>query len=331
MKPYHHYLAKLPGFLLLILLMYSCSSDKAGVWKNEKIKSGKRDDFHALNEQAFIDLKANNPKHLQYLLSKELIESHYTNKQVELISNGLKADDYHLLDEYYVRNTWRDNDTIKNISAGINNYNLYYPGMAKEMYMAFFVPKSSPNKYMITLIYGKFDYGWKINQLSIAPYTINSKTAPELFELGKEQYHKHYLVDAVNTMALAVSCARPADIWQYPDDPEMQSFYATVINEANDQYQFPFTLQQVPTQPRIIRIFTQATPEGNFPHIYYLSHIKLKDTAAIKKENTLVQQAIGKAIPGIDKDKPYLFYSIFNQMPNSRVEVDRYEVKDRLR
>lgn len=331
MKPYYAHLLKLSGFLLSVFLLQSCDDETAGSWKNEKIKASKREDFHALNDQAFIDLKANNAKHLHYLMSKELIENNYTLRQVELISNHLKENDYTLLDEYYVVNRWRDNDTITGALKDIKSYNLYYPGTTKEMYIAFFVPKTSPNKYMITMIYGKFDYGWKLGQLDVAPYTINGKTAPELFDLGKEQYDKHYLVDAVNNMALAVSCSRPTDIWQYPDETAMRSFYGKLLNEANDKYNYPIILHQVSTEPRIVRIFTQATPDGTFPHIYYLSKIKLKDTTALKKENTSVKKVIGKLIPGIDKDKKYLFYSIFNKMPNPNEEVDRYEVKDRLR
>jgi hypothetical protein len=311
-------------------MLQSCDSDKAGSWKNDQINASKREDFHQLNDEAFTDLKADNPKHLQHLLSKELIDNHSTNHTVELISNSLKVNSYSLLDEYYVINKWRADDTIETISKGMNSYSLYYPGTAKEMCIAFFVPKFGEDKYLITTIYAKYDYGWKLSKLDLSPYTVNGKTAPELFKLAKEQYDKKYLVDAVNTMAAADKCLRPAEIWQYPVEEDLRTFYGKIINEANKQYQFPFTLKDVPTHPQIFRIFNQSNPEGTFPMIYYLSGINLKDTLALKRENALIKKVIGKAIPGIDKDKKYLLYAAFNTKPAYNKEADRYYITQKL-
>jgi len=318
------------GLLLSLLVLPSCSDPKPGTLKNDQIKAGKREDFHALNEQAFADLKANKPKWLHDLLSKELIESNYTDRAVEHISNSLKVSDYTLLDEYYVVNKWKNADTIMNTNAGIHSYDLYYPGTAREMYMAFFVSKTGDDKSLISLVYCKFDYGWKINAMDVSPYTFNGKTAPELFKLAKEQYDKHYLIDAVNTMASADKCLRPVDMWQYPNENDIRSFYGTIVNEANDKYTFPFTIKQVPTQPRIFRIFNKTIAEGTYPMIYYLTRINLKNTAEVKKENDLVRKAIGQVIPGIDKDKKYILYSAFNKMPSATEEPDSYDVTDKL-
>lgn len=36
-------------------------------------------------------------------------------------------------------------------------------------------------------------------------------------------------------------------------------------------------------------------------------------------------------MPGIDKDKKYVFYAVFNKMPNAYESVDRYEVTDTIK
>jgi hypothetical protein len=36
-------------------------------------------------------------------------------------------------------------------------------------------------------------------------------------------------------------------------------------------------------------------------------------------------------IPGIDKDKKYIFYDAFNEWPRSDRSVDRYDMPDKLR
>ena len=331
MKPVKPNLTLSSRLLLLVLVVFlqSCM-DKAGIWKNEEIKSGKREDFRMLNEQVFKLLKANDPKQLRVFMSKELLENTYMPRLIELISNRLADDNYNMLDEYYVINRYKDYDTIKAVGADKNSYGLYYQGITREMYFSFYTPKRGDNKYVITVAFAKYDYGWKISQLDLAPYTINGKTAPELFKMAKEEYAKNYLIDAVNNMALATSCLKPCDMWQYPDEADISEFYTKIADEANERYKFPFTLTAVPTKPRIIRVYTETVSQGSFPMVYYLSSIKLTDTVALKKENAMIRKTIGTVMPGIDKDNKYIFYSAFNTGRDGRKTADHYEFTDKL-
>jgi len=317
-------------FALLIIISFQSCTENTGSWENGQISAGKREDFHKLNTQAFNYLKANDLISLKDLLSKELIDNTYTEKLVGQISNHLSEDNYSLFDEYYVVNKYKDLDTIPAKGTGINKYSLIYPGTMREMYIAFFMPKAGKSKYLIAITYAKYDYGWKISALDAGPYTINGKTAPELYKLAQEEYNKSYLIDALNNMALSYSCVRPTDIWIYPQEAELHDFYVKLINDANDKYKFPFIINEVPTKPKIIRVFNEAITEGSFPEIYYQSAIKLKDTTAIKKENALIQKVIGKIMPGIDRDKKYVLYSVFNKMPNGSSSVDHFDITQQL-
>jgi hypothetical protein len=331
MKSITTYLLNLSGFLLLAIALQSCT-DKAGSWKNEQIKAGKRDDFHDLNARALQFLKANNPKALKAMLSKELIDDDAgTTTIVDRISNHLNDHSYEMLDEYYVVNKSKEEDTIKASSKGINDYSLIYPGTTHEMYFAFFIPKAGENKYLISITYCNYDYGWKISKLDMGPYTINGKTAPGLFGLAKEQYDKKYLIDAVNNAALVSSCLEPNGMWHYQMENLADSFYTKVLTEANNKYKFPFTLYSVHTRPQIIRVYNQTTPDGTYPMIYYLSDINLKDTVAIKNENAQIKKVIGLAMPGIDKEKKYIFYDAFNERPTGRKSVAHFDMIDKLK
>ncbi|SHM58210.1 hypothetical protein [Mucilaginibacter sp. OK098] len=316
--------------LLSVFILQSCSNNLPGVWKNDRIDAGKRSDFHELNNEALGYLKANGFKRLKLMMSKDLNHNSYTERIVGRISNYLNDSKYSLSDEYYIVNKYRDADTVKSAGSPTNDYGFFYQNPEKEMYIAFFLPKSAENKYMISLIFSKFDYGWKISELDVEPYTINRKTGPELFKMAKEAYSKNYLIDAVNLAALANICMKPVDILQYPDEGELHTFYGQIVNEANDKYKFPFTLTDVPTKPRIIRIFNQTDEKGSFPMIQYLTAINLKDTTAIKNENMQIRKVIGKVMPGLDKDKKYVFYAAFNEKPSSLKEVDRFEMTDKL-
>lgn len=330
MKPVKPFLLKIAFISLLPLFLARCA-DSSGSWKNEKIKSGMRDMFHGFNTEALIQLKANKPKMLNALLSKEMIDDKYTTRLVEKISNHLNDDKFELLDEYYAVNKYLDADTIVSNGPVLNNYILKYPGVSREMYMAFFVPKASQNQYMVSLVYAKLDYGWKITNMDVHRYTVNGKTAPELYRLAQQNLKNNYLVDALNNSASATLCIKPNEIWEYPIQQELHEFYNNVVYQANQKYHFPLILGQTSTKPAIFRITTQNDNDGSYPMIYYLSHIKLSDTEALKKENNEVKKAIGQIMPGIDKDKKFVYYAAYNKLPNNATSVDRVEMVDKLK
>jgi hypothetical protein len=324
------HLLKLSGFLILTIVLQSCQP-KPGSWKNAQINAGKREDFHELNKQVFKSLQANDPAQLSAVMSKELLEDPAVNRTIELISNGLKPSGYKMFDEYYIVSDSLKADTIKTTGRGINDYNVCYVGIAKEMYIAFFTLGTANDQSIITAVYGKYDYGWKLNELDLNQYTINGKTASEFFKLANEKINKNQLVDAMVTMELASNCLRPSDIWKYHNDREILTSYGKLMNVANEQYHFPFTLTQVSTAPKIFRIFNQTIPQGTYPMIYYLTKINLNDTTKLKEENANIKKEIGKVMPGIDNDKNYVLYAAFNELPAVGKTVAHYDMTDNRR
>lgn len=284
-----------------------------------------------MNDQVFAQLKANDEDKLEDMLSKDMIDNHYTKRQVELISLKMKKEDYAIADEYYVVNKYIDRDTIA--ADAKHPYKLMYPGEAEEMYFAFLLPRvRKGNQPMVTVTYAKLNYGWKVTALELGNFIINGKTSPQLYTEAKEQYQKGYLVNAVNTMAMAIDAASPNLMFQYSNDQEMRKFYSTVLTQASKTYHFPLVVPGVPTHPAIFKIMNQAMDDqGTYPLIQYLSKVKLSDQAGIKREYDLVRKNIGSLIPGIDKDKPYVQYNVFNERPRYDISVPRYEVIDTLK
>jgi hypothetical protein len=272
-------------------------------------------------------LKANEVKGLKPFLSKDMLTD-ISDRQVELISNRLTDNDYKLLDEYYVVHKYKDTDTIAVKNGDVNRYAVLYPNAAKEMYLAFFVPKKSDNAFMISLVYGKFDYGWKIVKLDLGPYTINGKTAPELFNDAKDQYDKKHLQAAVNDAALSMLCFKPNALWRYPDEDDAGKFYIKIRLEANMRYNFPFVLNQVATGPKLLRLYQAKDDDGGtYPMIYYMTHFDLRDTDKVKKENLQVRSAIDYIMPGLSADNKFILYSAFNKEPNGFETVGHFDMK----
>ncbi len=329
MKPLNTYLPKLSFVFLLFLALQSCKPHEPGTWKNDQIDAGQRKDFHALAEQAFIPLKANDIKAAKLLMSKDMIDDGVnTEKMVEHVSNRLADNKYSLMDEYYVV-AKNSKDTITIDNAGAGAYKLKLPPLAREMYIAFYIPKNAANQYMITMLYAKYSYGWKLSTLDVEAFTVGGKTGPELFELAKKEFDKKYLVSAVINMTSAYACMRPSVIWKYKDEDAVNNFYNQVVNAANTTLLFPHTFTSLPMRPQLQSITNEDTDEGSFPLIRYMTHVELADTNAVKKERVQVTKELIKLFPGLDKDTKYIYYEAFNKFPRSNESVDRFKMVDK--
>ncbi len=329
MKTFHCNKFKIAIVCAFLFIFQSCKP-LPGSWKNEKISSGKRDDFHKLNTEILTRFKANDLKGLAAFFSKEM-NAGRNDRQVELISNRLNDNAYELLDEFYVVHKYKDTDTVSITSGEINRYKLLCPYTTPEMYCAFFVPKKSDNKYMVSLVYGKFNWGWKITKLELAPYTINGKTAPELYALARQQHDKKQWQAALYNLTLAVTCFKPCSYWLYPDETDAEKLYTIIHQEVNETYSYPLVLKQLATGPMILRVYSKKADEGGtYPLIYYMTHFDLKDTIEVKKENLQIRNVISKIMPGLGANNKYIFYAAFNKQPTGYTTVDHFDMTDKV-
>jgi len=318
---------------IAVAALQSCHKPvKAGTYQNNQIPEDERKELHSLNDELMQGLKANKPGDLETIMAKEMLADASRLRQIELISNRLKEGTYSIMDEFYIKHKATDTGEQKlNVTdKGVSNYAYTYQNNGQEQYIVFFTPKSIPNQYLVTAEYAKLSYGWKLIKLDLGLYTVNGKTAPELFKLAQDRYTNKCLAMATAIAQQAGQCTTPSGTWQYPDMNAIGSFTDKAIAETNRKYEFPYTVPQVGTQPWIFRIFSKKTPQGWFPQIYYISHIKLADTNAIKKENVNIQKVIAKVIPGIDKDNKMIYYSAFKNMPDGSGSFDHFDMIEKL-
>jgi hypothetical protein len=314
MKTLYQNTIKLILFALVAIPLQGCIK-QPGAWRNDQISGGKRDDFHNLNEHLFNDLRSNDKNDIKFLESKEMLQDPSNLRQIELVGNRVKIADYDIYDEYYIVNKHRNTDTVGNPSAGINSYKMIYNGITHEMYIAMFLPKDKnlPNQEMITAIYAKYDYGWKLTSVNVNTYKINGKTAPELYQFGKEKYDKQHFADARLTLELSLQCTAPNDYWQYQHDTDAGKLFQNAAEATVKQYRFPVIIDGVAGHPQVFRIDNQKNDHGWFPVIYYTTKVNIADTNAVKSENTQIRKAINKLLPGITDDKGLYFLLCLQQ------------------
>ncbi len=100
--------------------------------------------------------------------------------------------------------------------------------------------------------------------------------------------------------------------------------FEKVMTEINSKYKFPMTLDAIDSKPQILSIYPLGMAEGYFPMIEYLTNLDLKDTVQTKAEYENIHLEIVKSFKGIDKDKDYIFYKAFSQMPDGKTQVPTY-------
>ncbi len=212
-----------------------------------------------------------------------------------------------------------------------NDYVFTFQSPNKDSYVSLLLLNSFGNQFLLAAAYGKYQNEWKLNLLKFGQYSFFGKTSSDYFRLTQANSKKSYLIDAVNNISLSSALLRPADSYfQFLKEKEIKEFGDSLLQEVNAKYQFPITLSNVDTKPQVFRIFPQVIKEGFFPMVYYHTDINLKDTIALKLENLKVRKEVDSIFTGIDKDKQFVFYWAFNEIPDGKKLVEHYGFIDSL-
>ena len=320
---------KIIFFLLVISIAFQCCKvGTTGSWKDENISTDLKNEINKLDKIVIKAVTEKNTDLLKTVLSEQLIEQSGNDLEQLLVKVGdvFSNPNFSTLNQFYAQNsTTGIGNTVVSGVGEINDYVIHYKALNKEMFISILKPQNSLDEYIITNIYGKYPDGWKLNILQFGQYKIDGKTAPELYLKAKSEYENGYLIDAGNNMFLSSVVATPANsFWQYQNEKEMEKFFETLMSEIKNKYSFPLTLSEIESKPQIVNIFSQPTIDGYFPMIEYLTNIDLNDTIKTKTENNQIHKSIGEIFKGIDKDKEFIFYKAFNQIPDGKTPVPTY-------
>lgn len=318
---------------LALFIPLSCNISTSKFEKDQSIDAAIRQEIRPLNDKLFNSITNNDFVIVQSLMSPGLLEKFISdsNKFISQIHN-LKVDSYNLLDEYLIQaSTDGSSVTLLSGNNDENDYAFTFECVNKNSYVSLLLLNNFGNQFLLAAVYGKYKNEWKLNILKLGQYSFFGKTSPDYYRLAKSNYKKMYLIDGVNNISLSNACLQPAGtLWHFIKEPEIADFRDSLLKEANTKYQFPVTLANIESKPKVFRIYPQVIKEGFFPMVYYLTDINLKDTVALKLENKKIRKEVGNIFTGIDKDKGFIFYWAFNEMPEGQKEVEHYGFIDTL-
>ncbi|PJJ79335.1 hypothetical protein [Mucilaginibacter auburnensis] len=319
---------KITSFILISFLLFTINGcekpAEEGIYKDKAIPTEKASMLHNLNNNLFKAIKTDRDD-AELLCSTDFLKQKNIKVQFDYINKLRNEDEYVLLKDYYIVNGGDERSGL----IAIDHPEVKYVPLAKEMYMAFFVPKHKQNKLMLTVVYGKFEIGWKANEISLAYYTQRGKTSTELLDLAKEEYSKGYLVNAINNIMMAAN-ATSSKYLKNPHAEEISTFSQKVIDEANAKISYPLTLSEVSTKPKIISISSNAKEDEFLQYIYYITNLKIADTGGLKRENNEIKKALPKIFPGIDKGEKTILYSAMSQKPVVGEAIPHFDVTEKI-
>lgn len=314
--------------VFLIILVLGIQSCKLGTTKhnmNESISSPVLEEINALDAKAMQALVDKDVEALKALMSDELWEvaGNEMPNFLSQVNQVVKTKKYQILDQFHVQNsTVGMSNSVMTGFSNLDDYTVEYKALNSEMFVSLILPEIGDDKYLVTNIYGKYPEGWKLNIIQFGRYSFLGKTAPQLYAQAKEELEKGYMVDAINSMYLSSNVYAPANQHlKYQHQEEMEAFHAKIMKEGKSKYAFPIVFTEIETKPQVVNIALQGAVEGFFPIVNYLTTIDLQDTVQTKIENDAMHAIIGDKFYGINKNKKYVFYKAFSEMPKGKKEV----------
>ena len=310
-----HSQKKITNWLILASCLFLCCCQSEKTEWNNNIDNAIRNPIKENNDLLMNALAENKAAQLKELfsdtLAKQTSDDFETgvSKMHELISTNA----YTVLDEYYVKNNSTGfRDTIyKNVPGG-PAYRINFEVMTKESYVSLLLHRDDETQLLVTIIYGKYESGWKVDVLRIGRYSFNTKTALDLYNQARTLFESGDLIDAVNLASMIKPTLTPADqFFHYEQESVIKEFVKKTIADAGQTFRFPLPVTSIKTAPTIYNIQPMPMPEGILPVVTYLTKINLADTASLIIENDALQKIIGTLFPGIEKNNRYVLFQAY--------------------
>jgi len=319
--------------ITLCLFSESCHLGTTGTSKNDKIEQSVKNEIANLNKKLFNDIKSKDADGIKELMSPKLAEK--SGRSLDTLTSTyadtFNASSYSVLDEYYTKNAGINIlDTIAAAHGNNKDYSINYTALNEETYVSALISKSFPVSVMVLVVYGKYEDGWKLNILHFGEYAILDKTAADYYHTALNYDKNGHIIDAANLILTASQLTNPGGTYfKYKSETAINDLYTKVLKEADDKYTFPIDVNSVKTKPQVFAVTPQLIDAGKnkgiFPVIKYRSSVQFSDTTALKAENLAIQQTIGELFKGLDVDNSEIIYQAFNQIPDGKTPVKRYD------
>jgi hypothetical protein len=315
--------------LLSVLLFSACNS---GVTKGDKIDAATRKEVEATAAKICAAIRNKDITYLKEASSSaylKVVDFGYFDSMVSKVMLDNQAAPV-VVNEYLMQHDINSKvDSITTNKKDGSEYKLVFPHVSNEsfIYLGSVKGLHAGTSWLMTITLLKEKGIWKIQTFSIHPYQYAGKTAPELFALAQEEFRNHHIMSAQFRLLLASETAKAGGSnFHYLAEKQMKLFSDTLRKELVKQFPLPMKLDSLPTKPMITGISAKLRLSGIYPLVIYKSSENIDDAAALRKENTLVHQAIGNALSDIKDVSDSLVYIVIDEIPTPKVRPNKVEI-----
>jgi hypothetical protein len=304
--------------LLLLLSFFAlqgCMFGSGDLTANNEIDVKLRETIKTKNDSLLKAMATSDLKIYKALGSENFVKYLQANIRnvVWPYRNGYLDSKYTIFDEYYSEQSV--SSTEVKIPSEEHGYTLSYVNEEEKTYVSLLKTSLYQNDYLLMVIYGLTDKGWKINELEITMFGHYGKTAKDFYELAKKKEEEKFLIDAFGYADLAmVSIEEGEERLKFDDQKRMGLYRDKLKKELSEKYKFPKPIEDIRTQPEILGIETVTTKEGIYPVISYASGIPLKDSLALEDEYNVLKGKVKDIYPDLDFNKKYIYYKACNKL-----------------
>lgn len=318
--------------LFIVAVLQSCMSGTGETVANEKIDSKLRNIIKAKNDSLLHAMSYSDLKIYKALGSDDFVKhlQAKTRNVVWLYRKGYLDNQYTIFDEYY-NNKSKPLTQVK-IPSEEKGYTFSYVNAEKETYVSLLTTSLYQNDYLLVVIYGLTDKGWKINDIEVSMFGHYKKTAKQYYDIAKQYEEKGFILDAFQNADLALISINESESGvKFDDEKRIQLFHAKLAHKINKKYKFPLPLDDIKTGPEIIGIEYALTKEGMFPVINYKTLIPLDDIIKLEDEYKLVKEKVKGIYTGLDFNKRAVGYRACSTVPdeNGGTYVKTHEFLDK--
>ncbi|MBU2649845.1 MAG: hypothetical protein KKA81_02825, partial [Bacteroidetes bacterium] len=195
----------------VVTVLCGCTGTQTveSVIRGDRIPQDIQTELEALDSKIVDALKENDSKKVITLFSSGFLER--TN--IETIDSNfreagffIRNTNFRYLDRFYILNPYRENyDTIIS-GRGDNRYILHNHYGNEEMFISLILVKFLQDDILLTLNYGKYEKGWKLDNLHFGIINIIGRNAVDYFYEARSHADSGFMIDASNAMYLAMQC-----------------------------------------------------------------------------------------------------------------------------
>lgn len=305
--------------LFAVLTLQSCMSGSGETVANEKIDSKLRNIIKAKNDSLLHAMSYSDLKIYKALGSDDFVKhlQAKTRNVVWLYRKGYLDNQYTIFDEYYSNNSKRL--TQVKIPSEEKGYTFSYVNDEKETYVSLLTTSLYQNDYLLVVIYGLTDKGWKINDIEVSMFGHYKKNAKQYYDIAKQYEEKGFLIDAFQNADLSLISIREAEsMLKFDDEKSIELYRTKLAYNINKKYKFPLPLEDIKTRPEILGIEYVLTKEGMFPVINYKTLLPLNDIVKLEDEYKLLKEKAKGIYTDLNFNKKAIEYRACSTLPDEK-------------